>query len=521
MSGRAWRLPMLLLLPVLLVVAVVVQGRTTTSSAGPRLDRLGPTAPAAGAAGSTWYCAAGSATGVATGADAGIAEHTVSVLNTTDRVASGTIVVYPSEGPPQVRAVDVAPHSRRDLVLSEIAKAPWASAVVEMQGSGAAVEHQLRGPGGRSVGPCATTPSARWWFPAGTTRAGTRNLVALFNPFPGAASVDLSFRTEDGTRTPQQFQGVVVPGGKVTVVDVSPVVTLREQLATTVTARNGRVVAEQLMVSDGTDASPKGLTSVLGAPTTATAWTFPDGTAPSAGFRSQVAVMNPGDADASVEVQVFLDDPATNGSVEPFTLDLPPQSDAVADLFADGRIPAGVGYWILVRSTNGTPVVAERLEGGSSTSGLPGLSATIGTPLVAGEWAVPVAVATTLRSAAVMIVNPSATGEARVSLETQSDGVAQPLAGTPEVVVPAGGRVVVPLPAALLKATGLSLVVRADQPVVVARSVLFDEKDLAGSIAVPVSGTESLAADLDLARPEAFAPAAPVTDDGTGTGTGG
>ena len=45
--------------------------------------------------------------------------------------------------------------------------------------------------------------------------------------------------------------------GGTTVIDVSEVVTLRQELATVVTARNGRVVAEQLIISDGTDDEPE------------------------------------------------------------------------------------------------------------------------------------------------------------------------------------------------------------------------------------------------------------------------
>ncbi len=63
MTRHVWRLPMLLLVPVLVVAAIAVQRDEPTSTSEVRADRLVPVAPAAGADGSTWYCAAGSATG--------------------------------------------------------------------------------------------------------------------------------------------------------------------------------------------------------------------------------------------------------------------------------------------------------------------------------------------------------------------------------------------------------------------------------------------------------------------------
>ena len=511
MTRHVWRLPMLLLVPVLVVAAIVVQRDESASTSAVRSDRLAPVAPAAAADGSTWYCAAGSATGIGTGEGAGAAEHVVVVANLSDVEVTGLLTIVPSEGESAARPLAVPAHARIEVAPSSVVVAPWASAIVELDGGSVAVEHTVQGPGGTSVAPCASHPSPTWYFPAGTTRAGTTMLVNLFNPFPGEASVDLTFETEDGTRTPQQFQGLVVPGGRVIAVDVGAVVTLRDQIATTVRARNGRIIAEQILISDGTDGSPEGLTTVLGAPAPADSWVFPDLGAPAPGRTSTMSVLNPGEEEADVEVQIFLDEPAVNGTVEPFTLSVGPTRYGAVDLYEDGRIPAGIGAWVLVRTTNGVQVVAERLDGGNADAAEPGLAAVVGSPIQAQEWILPVASGSADDLAELVIVNPSASADATVSLRADVGGVSQELPGAASVVVPAGSRVQVPLSAETLGLEGISLLVTSDAPVVVGRSVVFASGDLADSVGLPVVGTESVLGDL--ARPEAFIPDAADTEN--------
>ncbi len=511
MTRHVWRLPMLLLVPVLVAAAIVVQRDDTTSSTPVRADRLGPVAPGAEADGSTWYCAAGSATGVATGDGAGAAEHVVVVANLSDAPITGLLTVVPSEGEPAVQPLEVPAHGRVEVPPSSVVVAPWASAIVELDGGQVAVEHTVEGPGGASVAPCASHPSPTWYFPAGTTRAGTTMLVNLFNPFPGEASVDLTFETEDGTRTPQQFQGLVVPGGRVTVVDVGAVVTLRDEIATTVRARNGRIIAEQILISDGTDGSAEGLTTALGAPLPAENWVFAELSAPAPGRTATMSVLNPGEQEADVEVQIYLDDPTVNGTVEPFTLTVGPTRYGAVDLYEDGRIPAGIDGWVLVRSTNGVPVVAERLDGGNADAEESGLAAVTGSPVQAQEWILPHASGPAGDVAQLVIVNPSPSADATVSLRADTGGVSQELPGAASVVVPAGSRVVVSLSSEALGLEAISVLVSADAPVVVGRTVVFESGDIADSPGIAVVGTESLL--VDLARPEAFIPDATDTED--------
>ena len=70
-----------------------------------------------------------------------------------------------------------------------------------------------------------------------------RETVSLLNPYPTDAVVDLSFTTDQGVEQPQGFQGLVVPPGGLLTVNLGDHLRRRQAIATTVTARSGRLVA--------------------------------------------------------------------------------------------------------------------------------------------------------------------------------------------------------------------------------------------------------------------------------------
>lgn len=491
---RAWRIPLLIVLPVVLIIGLVVQDRNSSGrTASVRLNELVPTASPDDALSSTWYCAAGSATGVSSGDGAGFAEQTLTIANASDDDANGAVTAYTEKGDTAAKAVRVPAHGQSTVRMSDVIKAPWASALVEVSGGGITVTHELRGPAGRSISACASSPGNQWFFPSGTTRAGTRNLLALFNPFPGEATLDISFDTEDGARTPQQLQGMVVAGGRVVVVDVGAIVTLRERVSTSVTVRIGRVIAEQIQTADGRSNTEQGLTSVLGATGVAPIWTFPVATAASTSAREIVSVMNTGDIDTEVQVEVQLDDPATNGSVEPFTLQVASNRSAQIDLGSDPRIPKTVGRWLIVRSTNNAPIVAERSVGAMRGPNAGGLSFTMGMPIVATRWLGTIATSAEVSASLVSVANPSATETATVTISTHAKGSVEPLAGARSVRVAPGQRLVVNMITVLSGRTDASFEVDSDIPVTVGQWITSSSPFEIMTIAdFPILGSESL-----------------------------
>lgn len=512
---RTWRTPALVVLVGLLVAGIVVQQRRPTPDA-PTVPLAGsvPVVAADDASGSTWYCAAGTATSAADG----FAEQTITIANSADRESAVVLTVYTDSGAQQSRPSTVPAHGSTTVRTSDVLKAPWASVVVEATGGGIAVTQEVRGPAGRSSADCASSSSPVWWFPAGTSRAGARLSLALFNPFPGEATVDISFDTEDGTRTPQQFQGLVVRGGQVSIVDISAVVTLRDRVSMSVDARSGRVVATALQTTDGRNASESGLTFVPGSTIAAPVWVFPVSTPVALAGEETVAIINTGDTDAEVQVQVQLDDPAANGTVEPFAVSVPARRTVEVDLGADARVPTTVGHWLIVRSTAGESLVVARTIGVVRTASAGGLSSTIGVPVVATRWIGVVPVPASTSSALVSIVNPHASRRATVTLRLHGDGRVTDVERMVSVVIPPGQRTVIDLARALPARTSGTWgpwEVEGDLPVVAGQWFTYAVPiDFSTVGAFPVVGT--LSAPGPIADPDTPADggSAPRSDDG-------
>ena len=391
---RSWRFPIVLLVPALIIAAVVVQQRVVDTGTGASVDstldaaRLMPVVQRAGVESSTFYCAGGTATGT----PAGAAEHTVSIANPSGTNKHGTLTVYANNGEPVAADITVGAHSRLDTKLSDLRKADYAAAIVEVDGGEVAVEHTVVGPTGRSTAPCSSSPSDTWYFPSASTRPGAREVLAVFNPFPDPAVMDITFETDDGARVPQKLNPIVVAGGKVAGVDVTDIVTLRPAVATTLRTRtgSGRVVVDLLQTFDGKDglkvgepaATPSapagttvgstipagssepvrdaglvGLSVTPGAPTPVQTWLFPDGPPLRDGTDERYVIMNPGDASVQVAVQVRPDGGAQLGPIEPYELTVRPGQYESVSLRSDGRVPSGSGHWVSVVS-DGAPIVA-------------------------------------------------------------------------------------------------------------------------------------------------------------------
>ena len=474
-----------------------------------------PVASAPDALGSTWYCAGGTATGTKDG----FAEQTVQIANASDQPVTAKVTVMPSEGTPTIKAVDVPAHGRADLALSSVVKATYAAAVVEIPSGQVAVNHLLQGPTGRSMAACSSSPSSSWYFPSGTSKPGTRQLLAVFNPFPSEAVVGLSFETDDGTRTPQKFEAVVVPGQQIAMLDVSAVVTLHAQIATTVTVRSGRVVIDQIQVADGTNGTVSSLAVTPGAPQASPTWWFADGPA-GEGLSTTVVMQNPSDDAADVQLQIRLDDAATNGSVAPFEMTILPHQYSEVDVSGAGQVPQGVGYTAVAASTNGVPIVAARTVNAAAPASPVGMTVTMGSPVVATNWLVPVAAAPYVSSTTVVVTNPSSTDPVTVSVSSVGGGVTQPLANGASVQIPAGGRGGFQVPTGT-SGTESAVAVEADAPVVVEARIAFGVGGLAQPLAVPVEPSAVVATSgIPAVPPGEVIPPGP--DAGTGgDGTGG
>ena len=160
-------------------------------------------------------------------------------------------------------------------------------------------------------------------------------------------------------------------------------------------------------------------------------------------------MFNPTDEVAEVEVEVRLDDPATNGVPEPFETTVAPRRYAIVDLHEPDleetpdtpkRIPDGVGHSIIVRSLNGVPVAAENVLTRSEPQDNLGVGVTLGSPLAAPAWLFVAGGVSDERAETVTLFNPSTDTSARFSIDALDDGDTLVIEGLQDLEIAPGGR---------------------------------------------------------------------------------
>ena len=343
---------------------------------------------------STWFCAGG------TSQPGGIADETLTVANvggsrsfvadikvsvmTGVGVATGRLdfTLAPRGGPlPSATGLP----SVRSIPVSSILANPEPGVVVEASGAPVVVTHSVSGAGDVGVTPCARGGSDTWYFAGGTTVLGAEQWLTLFNPFPGDAVVDISFFTNTGVEAPGEAQGVVVPGTSRLSIPVHDLVPRRDAVATRVTTRRGRVIAEQVQILDGRDGR-KGITLVAGAPELAKKWWFSGATAQE-GRATTVSILNPGATRVNVRIDTALVGAVT---LAPIDVEIPPRSVSVTDV--SSRVPVGTPFsWSL--SMRGNAAEKGELSAGIAASALiaqsgigSGIAADAGSPFATSSW---------------------------------------------------------------------------------------------------------------------------------------
>lgn len=517
LKSRSSRATALVILGGLLVGGLVLDAADDDTTASAQEVVAGIAMPAARTEptlSSTWYCAAGTA------AEGGFGDHVVILLNPTDRDRTATITAVPGSiaPPPADRAqdddeeeettttsavattlaepaplpstdVDLPARSRIVFRMADLVQAQLVGAIVEVDGGEIAVEHELTGELGRATAPCSTTVSTSWSFPWGVTTRGNRELLVFMNPFPDDATVDVAFATDEGVRNTVRFSGFVVPGRSVVGAYIDEDVTRKEQVSAEVTVRGGRLVVDRVQTFTGIDGR-EGMTLGLGAPVAAAAWAFPDGYADT-NLTEQIVVYNPGERVAEVDVEVFLDDPETNGVPEAFELTVQPGRYAIVDLDKEERIPHRVGHHILVRSANGRPVVAEQVVAGLEGAGRRGVGSTLGSPLGAPTWYLPGGGTTPERDEFLTVINLSDEDEVTYGVTALASGQELAVSGLQDLTLAPGGRAVLRLGDHIAR-EDLPLMLTGTGPIVVERTLYRpDGQGISQAMGIPLAaGTE-------------------------------
>jgi hypothetical protein len=495
-----------------------------------------PVAPPEDALSSTWYCAGGTAD------EDGDADTSIIVANATDRELTGSVTIFPNipsqvipaddtlivpnpsgEGDPDATTtttttttttepeqeaqlpvtvdLTVPAADRTVLRLADELQAQYAAALVELPGGAISVEQQVEGPNGADVSPCTTQAADSWYFADGRTTADAVETLAFFNPFPDAAVVDVTFRTEADLRTPVEFEGYTVPGQTLVVEDIGDIVTRHDHVSVAIRARSGRLVVNRLLDLDGTGSDgARGLNVSAGAPLPAETWYFPDGVvSETEDVDETYVVYNPSDTSAEVDLYVLPDDPEAFGEIEPFGLSIPAGGFQVLDLDEERRIADALAategdpvmpHGVRVESVSApdpVPVVVERVVHGGEDSDHPGYDLAFGAPLLMEE----AVLAASSSTETVVVDNPSTSTPVRVTFRSLDGGTLGEAPTATDLEVPAAGRISLTLDDLGL-GSDVSLLIESDGPVTIERRVVLgDPQDTAGAIAVPLAGTVS------------------------------
>ncbi|MBU1670741.1 MAG: N-acetylmuramoyl-L-alanine amidase [Actinobacteria bacterium] len=151
----------------------------------------------------------------------------------------------------------------------------------------------------------ATAPGTVWHFAEGTTRYGFVTYIAVMNPGDIEARLTVSYMLGDGATSLATH--LVPPHSRYTL-DVAGDVGDDKDVSASV-ASTSPVVAERMMYFKYAGATDGGHDS-LGARSTANDWWFAEGTTRS-GFATYLAVMNPSDSEATLDLSYMLEDGGT------------------------------------------------------------------------------------------------------------------------------------------------------------------------------------------------------------------
>ena len=425
-------------LPALIVLIAVLAALVAFSANGhgPERQAFGravatamPEVDRADVLSSTWCCAAGTAV------PGGQANLTVVVANTGDVARTGSVTWVPTgSGKPVVERISVPPDATRAVAAIASLQAPTVSALVELDGGSVAVEHVVSGPRGSGVAPCASQASPRWYFANGVTERDAREVLALFNPFPDDAVVDLSFATNEGRVNPRELQGLPLTAGTTTFVSVHDFVRRRPVTAVSIVARTGRLVADRVQSFDSV-LGRAGVSLAVGAPAAAETWWFPDGLTET-GLTETWHVLNPTDQEAEVSLELV---PATGDAPEPFDFTVPPGSEQTIEALATNRVTTGVAHSSTIRSLNGVPIVAERGIDARKPAPRRGWSSSLGAPEAARQWVFPVGEANGNTDEWIVVHNPG-TRTLHVSVAALAGGQRLPIEELQDLTIKPAGR---------------------------------------------------------------------------------
>ena len=354
-----------LLIPLAVAAALVLDARDDRSP--PSVTAEGPATqmqvavPPPDALTSSWFCPVVGLSGPAPGFGEVSAE--VLLTNMTAETAWVSVEFRGRTTGRQFVRANVAPHSTAVVTTSDYVRDEVIGALVEASSGGLAVTRRMVSGLGVDEARCSSVLSPDWYVPVGDSQADALTVVAIMNPLPRDAIVDVAFASEAefGRFVAPALTGVVVPAWSTVAVDVGEHARRRDVVAASVSARTGRIAVDALMAYDGS-VGRRGLAAELASVAVGERWLLP-----TAGIdddtRLWVRVFNPSEDVAEVAASVVTDNPLGDR----LSFAVAPHDVVELQVEAPGELtpglttllaPPGIPFGISVASQNDIPIVA-------------------------------------------------------------------------------------------------------------------------------------------------------------------
>jgi hypothetical protein len=389
------------------VVAIDRQGGKKSAGASGGLVSLSgfPQAVSGSRISTSWFCP-----GAAAGDGLDAANVVVSNPGDVELTAS---ITFLSGNIAEAKTVVVPGRSQLDVDVLRGQTVGVIVPVVEIIGAVGTVEQELIYAAGDVTSQCVSQTSDTWFFADGFTSEGSTQRIALINPYPETAVVNMSYTTEAGRRTPSALQGIVLPAKTVKSISMSDVgATNESKIAVEVVATTGQIVASRMQHYLG--GGRLGYSTTVGSPTALGEWWFTSGRT-GAQVTEQLVVFNPSSRAAQVNVSFFgagitngipIDQP-TEAALPSQAVDIPAggivtiNTDSIADL------PKG-DHAMLVSALNSTRLVVEHvLSQQTNTSAFTAIVNGIPAGLLSEKWRIPSGLGKGARNA-ISILNTTA-----------------------------------------------------------------------------------------------------------------
>ncbi|MFZ9628867.1 MAG: DUF5719 family protein [Ilumatobacteraceae bacterium] len=484
--------------PLLLVASVIVPvvamiAAAVTDSGGPHLTGTfaspvapsPPYVPAQELLSATWFCA-----GVPM-LDKGVGGRgrggAVVVANPLDTPLDALVTVFTSdEGvAPVEQQLAVAARSTAELNLASVQpKGDYVAAMVEIAGGGGFVEQRADHTDGSAVSPCSNSTSDAWYLADNYTLNDSKEDLVIVNPFPDIAIVDVTFASKDARRSPQELQGMPVPGRSVKVVSQDFMPKDEAILAADVRASRGRIVVARAQRYLG---ERQGFSLTLAAPAPSPEWWFADGEVAENVKFERYSIYNPGERDVTVDVAVLGIDFEASPDFVPLRSDVVPAGQVLSYTTKEfENMPAGRHFLSFSTQSEDGVVVERGITRSAGDSGVI-TAVSLGAPQVFlgfTRWSMAIGVPRATKSAIIVANLDYLAGT--VTVKALGPGGLQPVPGLENITLPPSGVIAIDIPGDAA-ALGVPLIIESTNRIVVERLLprADDRPGRSASLALP------------------------------------